>query len=99
MGYKRVGWRKGVLDYAATIQAGTWHIMVWRGLGEPLKGKTTKGCGISNLRWGGFNNGYERQIHTDLDRHKHFSQLDKRNSVTVLPFVGTIFNRINRGLA
>jgi hypothetical protein len=39
------------------------------------------------------------QIHTALNRHPHLDQLDnKPNSVTFLPFVGTIFNSIRREL-
>jgi hypothetical protein len=46
-------------------------------------------------------NGYnDRQTHRALNRHPHLPQPDNEpNSVTVLPFVGPIFNRINRVLA
>jgi hypothetical protein len=45
-------------------------------------------------------NGYNnRQIHRALNRRPHVDQPDKPNSVTFLPFVGTIFNCISRVLA
>jgi hypothetical protein len=46
-------------------------------------------------------NGYNyRQIHRALNRRPNFDQPDiKPNSVSFLPFVGTIFNRISRILA
>jgi hypothetical protein len=45
-------------------------------------------------------NGYnDRQIHRALNRHLHLPQPDEPNSVAFLPFVGTVFNCINRVLA
>jgi hypothetical protein len=46
-------------------------------------------------------NGYnDRQIHRALYHRLHLAQPDnKPNSVTFLPFVGTIFNRISSVLA
>jgi hypothetical protein len=46
-------------------------------------------------------NGYnDRHIHRALNRHLHLDQLNsKHKSVTFLPFVRTIFNRISRVLA
>jgi hypothetical protein len=42
----------------------------------------------------------DRQIHRALNHHTHLDQPDNEpNSVAFLPFVGTIFNHINRSLA
>jgi hypothetical protein len=35
------------------LYAGTWHRIVWRGLGGTLNGQTTKGGGIGSLGGGG----------------------------------------------
>jgi hypothetical protein len=44
-------------------------------------------------------NGYnDRQTHRVLNRRPHLPQPDKPNSVALLPFVGTLFNRISRVL-
>jgi hypothetical protein len=48
--------RDGWLGYVADIPAGSWRMMVWKGLGGTLNYQTTKGCGICSLRGGGFNN-------------------------------------------
>jgi hypothetical protein len=45
-------------------------------------------------------NGYDdRQIHRALNRRPQLPQPEEPNSVTFLPFVGTVFNRISRKLA
>jgi hypothetical protein len=64
MGCKRDGWREGVLGYVGTIGTGSWHMMVWRGLGEALNDKTTKGCGINSLGGSGFNSLGARAVDT-----------------------------------